>query len=124
VDSAACSDGNGNGDGAVLASSLQADEATLRAMYKDVLDYVADRSCAESRLCGHAAAGAKPCGGPTQYIVYSKTEVEWGVLHEKLNALREFETAFNYKHDRISDCSTPREPVPGCVDGSCVDTAK
>lgn len=76
-------------------------------------------SCENTDQCKAAAIGAKPCGGPTHYIIYSS-----GTDEEALNVLIGQYNEANRRHNEltgaISDCSITNPPTLVCVSGNCI----
>jgi hypothetical protein len=97
------------------------DRALLQRMRADIESFVGVPACAESSACAFVAFGAKPCGGPWRYLVYSKASVDSSALAQKVEAYNQFEDSCNRKYGWMSDCSTPSTPRLSCEKGICVD---
>lgn len=94
---------------------------TLDAKYQAVTDMIALPVCATSLQCSSIAIGAKPCGGPWRYAVYSKGNVNERELQRRADDLLAFEREYNRRNNVVSDCSLARPATPACVEGFCVD---
>ncbi len=103
------------------APTVVYDRLSLDARYKAVTEMIALPVCSASLQCSSIAIGAKPCGGPWRYLVYSPGNVNERELRRRTDDLFAFEREYNTRNGMASDCSVPRPPVPGCVDGMCVD---
>ena len=103
------------------APTVVYDRASLDARYKAITDMIALPVCSTSLQCSSVAVGAKPCGGPWRYLVYSDVMVDERALQRRTAELFAFEREYNRRNGIASDCSVPRQPTPGCVDGMCVD---
>lgn len=103
------------------APTVVYDRPSLNAKYKAVMDMIALPVCSTSLQCSSVAAGAKPCGGPWRYLVYSTVNVNERELRRRIDDLFAFEREYNMRNGIASDCSVPRPPTPACVDGTCVD---
>ena len=68
------------------------------------------------------AMGAKACGGPTRFIIYSLSKTDEKILAEKVKTYTDFQKELNTKYNRISDCAMVLPPNVDCVNGLC--TAK
>lgn len=101
--------------------TLVYDRATLDAKYQAVADMIRQPVCATSLQCSSIAIGAKPCGGPWRYATYSTVNVNERELRRRVGDLFAFEREYNIRNGIGSECSVPRAPNPGCVDGLCVD---
>ena len=103
------------------APTVVYDRPSLDARYKAVADMIALPVCSISSHCSSVAVGAKPCGGPWRYLVYSHLNVDERELRRRADELFSFEREYNMRNGIASDCSFVRAPVPGCVDNMCVD---
>jgi hypothetical protein len=103
------------------APTVVYDRASLEARYKAITDMIALPVCSTSLQCRSVAVGAKPCGGPWRYLVYSDVMVNEQELQRRAADLIAFEREYNTRNGIVSDCSVPHPPTPGCVDSVCVD---
>lgn len=94
-------------------------EQEMKRLYADILTFTQDKSCSDSSVCKVIAIGAKPCGGPTGYLIYSSSNVDEAILLSKVKAYNDWNTKYNKEKNLFSDCSIPPEPKPDCVDGKC-----
>jgi hypothetical protein len=99
----------------------QYNRATLDMKYQAVYNLTQDLSCSDSSACASIGVGAKPCGGPWRYLVYSKDTVDEDELTATVADLNAYEAGYNAQEGIVSDCSMAREANPGCVDHKCVD---
>ena len=97
------------------------DRARLDEMRQAILDLVADPVCEDPADCRFLGLGAKPCGGPWEYLVYSVATVDSVELAERVAEYNTFNAELNSRYGWASDCSVPPPPTPGCRDGRCVD---
>lgn len=72
--------------------------------------------------CRAIAFGAKPCGGPWKYLVYSATDSEEGELQALIEEYNELEGELNTLEERASDCAYVMEPEVELVEGRCVSS--
>ena len=103
------------------APTVVYDRASLEARYKAVTDMIAVQVCSTSLQCSSVAVGAKACGGPRRYLVYSDVKVNERELRRRTAELFAFELEYNRRNHIVSDCMSPQPPTPGCVDRMCVD---
>lgn len=99
------------------------DRGRLEEMEQEILDYAGSPVCEEESECRYVGVGAKPCGGPWYYLVYSVSSVDSLKLAKMVSAYNEYNDELNRKHGWNSDCSVPNEPELVCQDGRCVDLA-
>lgn len=86
-----------------------------------ILGYVGSAPCSGDGDCRYLAFGAKPCGGPWRYLVYSTRNVDPDLLAALVNRYNAANAVLNRRWHAISDCSIPPIPRAGCSLGSCVD---
>ena len=103
------------------ATDEQSDKERLGRMKEDILQLVGIPTCTGEGSCRSVAFGAKPCGGPWEYLVYSIDNVDEPMLLKKVREYNEFEEELNAKYGYVSDCTVPNPPLLECVDGRCVD---
>lgn len=97
------------------------DRAQLDAWRDEILGMVENPVCADSTECRTIGLGAKPCGGPWEYLIYSVSSVDTAALAEEVANYNDFNAVLNQRYGWLSDCSVPRVPNLGCRDGKCVD---
>ena len=112
----ACSDS----DPVQSAQTEDGARARLAVMRQEV-DVLVGDACGAIEDCRYVGIGAKPCGGPWEYIIYSTAAIDSAVLAERLGHYNAFEADMNRRYGYSSDCSMPNEPVLGCEVGRCVD---
>lgn len=99
--------------------SEEGDRARLAEMEAQIDAMIGDARCSDGSECKAIAFGAKPCGGPWKYKIYSESVVSTQKLTEYVNAYNEFNRELNQKYGWVSDCSVVSPPQVGCVDGRC-----
>src|SRR5512134_323427 len=102
--------------GAADTASLEQELAALRA---GIVKEIGNAPCANLVHCRLLAIGARPCGGPDEYLAYSsitgdKTQLEnkafeYGLLQEDLHRAR----------GTVGPCVMLLEPRLVCVDNRC-----
>jgi hypothetical protein len=111
----------------LLFQSFQCDDAEdsrttpelLAEKKLEILNYIQSFSCANATGCLYIAFGAKPCGGPREYLVYPNT-VDQAVLETMVNDYYEMDQQYNIESGAISDCMVVGPPnTVGCVNGVC-----
>ena len=103
------------------AADEESDKERLAEMKQEILHMVGIPVCTGEQSCRFVAFGAKPCGGPWEYLIYSVDNVEEALLLRKVREYNEFEEELNAKYGYVSDCTVPNTPLLGCEDGRCVD---
>lgn len=114
----------------MLLQSFQCDDDTttnttitpemLATKKQEIINYIATFSCAEASSCNSIAFGAKPCGGPREYLVYPNT-VNQTTLENMVNEYYEMDSTYNTQTGAASDCMVVGPPnTVDCVNGVCI----
>ena len=98
----------------------EGDRAQLMEMRGEIDALVGEAAGASIADCRYAGLGAKPCGGPWAYIVYSVSSTDSTALAIRLTAYDAFEAEMNELYGYVSDCSIPAPPVLAFKDGRCI----
>lgn len=96
------------------------DRAQLAELRREIDALVGDAAGASLDDCRYLGLGAKPCGGPWEYVIYAASSTDSMALAERLTAYNAFEAEMNERYGYASDCSVPNEPVLAYRDGRCV----
>ena len=110
----------GDSDPVQHAPTEDGARARLAVMRQEVDALVGD-ACGAIEDCRYVGIGAKPCGGPWAYIVYSTAATDSAALAERIGAYYAFEADINQRYGYISDCSVPGPPWLSCEALRCVD---
>lgn len=110
----------------VLLASLQCDEEDNRTTpeilaekKQEILNYIQSFSCANATGCLSIAFGAKPCGGPREFLVYPNT-VDQTTLEIMVNEYYEMDHRHNIETGAVSDCMVVSPPNNvNCINGVC-----
>ncbi|MFW6040036.1 MAG: hypothetical protein ACOC9N_03055, partial [Gemmatimonadota bacterium] len=75
--------------------------------------------------CRAIPFGAKPCGGPWTYLIFSVERTDSAELASLVERYNAAERRLNELEGRMSDCSVPTRPTLDVRDGRCtaVDAA-
>ncbi len=90
---------------------------SLRAIVEQL---VAEPVCNEASQCRTAAFGAKPCGGPWSYLVYSTQTTDSATLAAAVARYNAREAQMNRESGRMSDCRSITPPELDCANSRCV----
>ena len=110
----------------VLLPSFQCDEEDNRTTpeilaekRQEILNYIQSFSCANATGCLSIAFGAKPCGGPREFLVYPNT-VDQTTLETLVEEYYEMDHQYNIETGAVSDCMVVGPPNNvNCVNGVC-----
>ncbi len=109
-----------------LACSKQVDKTgpvsaeILVAKKQKIVTYINSFPCSATVGCSSIAFGAKPCGGPWEYLVFSNA-VNLPELQAMVADYNQIEATLNLRTSAKSDdCMVVNPPAKiGCVDGKC-----
>ena len=86
---------------------------------QEILDYINSFSCAEASGCNSIAFGAKPCGGPREFLVYPNS-VDQVTLQNLVDEYYDMDNEYNIQTGAVSDCMVVGPPrTIDCVNGVC-----
>lgn len=94
----------------------------MRALNTEVQALISDKSCSVDSDCASLPYGAKACGGPARYLVYSTATLsaaEQQTLTETATEYSELSRQYNVDNGVISTCDVVVPPSVGCVSGQC-----
>jgi len=100
----------------------QGGKPTRAGLQKNIANLVADKSCDNGKQCQSIAYGAKACGGPTSYLIYSLKNTDAVKLSSEVKQYNQLMKEDNRRSDRISNCSMLIPPTLMCRDNQCVAT--
>jgi hypothetical protein len=78
-----------------------------------------DSPCSSPSVCQTIAFGAKACGGPQRYLIYSTTATDTARLAREVARYNDAEGKRNRDEGRMSDCMAVLRPQVRCVSGQC-----
>ena len=93
----------------------------LERMAGDFPRLVGAARCENVAQCRSIGIGAKPCGGPWDYLIYSILDTETGLLEARVKHYNRLQAEANRRSGAVSPCTIHPLSVLGCVDGRCVD---
>jgi len=93
----------------------------LEHMAGDFPRLVGAARCENIAQCRSIGIGAKPCGGPWDYLIYSILDTETGLLEARVKHYNRLQAEANRRSGAVSPCTIHPLPVLGCIDGRCVD---
>lgn len=96
------------------------DLAKLDKIRSEILVIVGEATCAEQAECFYTGLGAKPCGGPWVYLIYSSVNTDTTELFLKVQEYNDWNIVINKRYEYVSDCSVPDPPKLVCISGKCV----
>lgn len=85
----------------------------------DAATLAKDSPCSSSSVCRTIAFGAKACGGPQRYLIYSTSATDSARLYREVARYNEAERKRNREEGRMSDCMAVVRPQVSCISGQC-----
>ena len=102
-----------------ISGNEEQDVATLARLKTEARQMARADGCASAGQCRTLPMGAKPCGGPWEYLVYCSLTTDEAALRAHLDRLRQFEDSLNRRYGRGSTCDMVMEPTAVLDGGSC-----
>lgn len=96
-----------------------ASRSELQAMYQDILQLVGQAKASSVAQCRVVGLGAKPCGGPQSYLVYSAAQGNETELLAKVARYNLLVQQHNQQLGLISDCAVVPKPGVVLMEGAC-----
>lgn len=94
----------------------------LKIMKKEVLllgrEIIQSTECSNDSSCIAIALGAKPCGGPWEYLIVPKSD-KTNELIALIEGYNGFEQEINERFALASDCAFVEPPLLKCNSGKC-----
>ena len=100
-------------------TNQQSNRADLDKLKKEIDREIGRPSAKRLTQCKVIAFGAKPCGGPTTYLVYSSLQTKENKLKRLVGQYNSLQDKINKETDAISDCLFLEEPKPTIQNGMC-----
>jgi hypothetical protein len=105
------------GDASAPAAS---DEAALKSMREEIVKLIGEPRCVNLVHCRVLALGARPCGGPSEYLAYSSSTGKGETLEAKAYEYSFLEEEVNRKKSAVGACEVLPQPRAACIDGRCM----
>jgi len=93
--------------------------AEMTSLRGRIATEIGDPVCTRPNQCRTIGMGAKPCGGVSQYLIYSTGVTDSVALKNLVGRYNTLSREMNDRHHLISDCMVVLPPDVGCVDGRC-----
>lgn len=103
--------------GPAAAADTAGQLARLRA---EIDGLIGPGRCMNLVQCRVTGLGNAPCGGPTEYLVYSWISTDQGALETKMAEYAFLQEDLQKKQPAAGACVVLPEPVAACVNNRCV----
>ncbi len=104
--------------------AMQERALSLDSLRDAILAAIGEPRCSDASQCRAIAFGAKPCGGPWQYLVYSTAIADSAVLAATVADYNAEEARLNEEEGRVSDCRAVTHPRLACLEQRCATTQR
>lgn len=105
--------------GADIGPASGSDEEALVRLHAEIVQLIAEPSCANLVHCRVLPLGSNPCGGPSEYLAYSSTVSNRELLEAKAYEYSFLEEEVNRKRAVAGTCHVLQEPRAVCIDQRC-----
>lgn len=100
--------------------STQIEAEDLSTLAGEIFRLVGTPEADNPSQCKVLPFGAKPCGGPASWLVYSTKVTDAQILQEKVETYNTLSSRFNEQQDLVGDCAVVTEVKPNVIQGVCV----
>jgi hypothetical protein len=101
------------------AAAQDVDQAALDRLTREVKALARADGCTAANQCRTLPIGARPCGGPEEFVVYCPRTTDVAALERKAAELERAQKAFNEKSGLMSTCEMRMPPRVVHVGGAC-----
>ena len=109
---------------AVHSAIDQSDRERLRELKRAIDEEIGEPRADSVSQCRDIPFGAKPCGGPWMYLVYSTARTDESKLQRLVREFNALQKKINEEEQVGSDCSVPPEPELVLENGVCAAKRK
>jgi hypothetical protein len=102
-----------------VAASASSDEQALKDVRSEIVSLIGEPRCANLVHCRVLALGARPCGGPSEYLAFSSLTAKREILEAKAYEYSFLEEEVNRSKAAVGSCEVLPPPHATCVDGRC-----
>lgn len=95
------------------------DDQKLANLATEIETFAKNKACAGGDDCKVIEMGARPCGGPSRFIIYALSKTDEKQLTEKITAYTNLEKELNIKYNRTGTCIALTPPTVDCLNGVC-----
>jgi hypothetical protein len=109
---------------AVWSARDQSDRERLRDLKRAIDAEIGEPGADSISQCKYIAFGAKPCGGPWTFLVYSTKRTDESKLQQLVKEYNALQKKINAEEGLGSDCSVPAAPELVLENGVCAAKRK
>jgi len=97
-------------------AQLQLDTRQLQLRLERLTE---NKECQQDNQCKVIGVGARPCGGPDQYLLYSTLHTDEKMLSYTNDRYQKLKKQQNEKLGLMSICQMLMPPVSACIENKC-----
>lgn len=97
-------------------AQLQLDTRQLQLRLERLTE---NKECQQDNQCKVIGVGARPCGGPDQYLLYSTLHTDEKMLSYTNDRYQKLKKQQNEKLGLMSTCQVLMPPVSACIENKC-----
>lgn len=97
-------------------AQLQLDTRQLQLRLERLTE---NKECQQDNQCKVIGVGARPCGGPEQYLLYSTLHTDEKMLSYTNERYQKLKKQQNEKLGLISTCQMLMPPASACIENKC-----
>ncbi|MBU0912384.1 MAG: hypothetical protein KKF22_07585 [Gammaproteobacteria bacterium] len=97
-------------------AQLQLDTRQLQLRLERLTE---NKECQQDNQCKVIGVGARPCGGPDQYLFYSTLHTDEKMLSYTNDRYQKLKKQQNEKLGLMSTCQMLMPPVSACIENKC-----
>lgn len=97
-------------------AQLQLDTRQLQLRLERLTE---NKGCEQDNQCKVIGVGARPCGGPDQYLLYSTLHTDEKMLSYTNDRYQKLKKQQNEKLGLMSTCQMLMPPVSACIENKC-----
>lgn len=93
----------------------------LKSLHTSLDEMIQNKYCETNTQCKVIGTGSLPCGGSSQYFVYSTLEVGTTSVKKVADKITALEKEANKNNNRMGICMHTPPPVAECVNNRCTN---
>jgi hypothetical protein len=105
--------------GGDASASAGNDEAALKTIRGEIINLIGEPRCANLVHCRVLPLGARPCGGPSEYLAFSSMTANRETLEAKAYEYSFLEEEVNRSKSAVGPCEVLPQPRAACIGGRC-----
>ncbi|MBV6645427.1 MAG: hypothetical protein KI790_08250 [Cyclobacteriaceae bacterium] len=106
-------------DRASCAEPIELTQESLDSIRLVIINEAQASTCGQDANCLFIGLGSKPCGGPSEYLIYSSS-LDTASIHSLVEYYNNLDDQLNEKLGKPSDCSIAPAPDSVVCDNGCV----